>query len=238
MHAFLITGKTQEERLDKAKGMLEEYGATEIIELPTPKAKHYTKDIHELNHKLSLKGGNGERPRGVIIQDAHLLTTEAANSFLKTLEEPPGNTIIVLTAPNSDLVLGTISSRCTNIELGIGNYKLGKEEENKAEEVLQKLLKAEVGERLKFIEAIGTRQHALEFCVGQIHALRNLLLDTVNSTKPAKGRGYTNTYGCIPSGELALLIERLDQARRDLESNVNVKLAIGNLLLNYPILKS
>lgn len=218
MHAYLITGKTQKERFDKAKGVLEEYGAAEIIDLPTPKSKHFIKDIREINHKLSLK--SGEKPRGVIIQDAHLLTTEAANSFLKTLEEPPGDTIIILTAPNQDLVLPTIASRCTNIELGITNYELGREEKTKAEGVLQKLLGAGVGERLKFIEATVTRQEALEFCIGQIYAVRKSLIDAAGSTGSAK--------------EIAVLIDRINQTRKDLEANVNVKLALGDLLLNYP----
>lgn len=237
MHAFLITGKTQEARGERARKLLEEYGAMEIIELPTPKAKHYIKDIRGLNHKLSLKSSDNTRPRGVILEDAHLLTTEAANSFLKTLEEPPGNTIIILTAPNQDLLPETIASRCTNIELGIANYELGEEKKKTAQDLLTKLLAAGIGERLKFIEALGTRQQALEFCIGQIYAVRKLLVGTLNSTKsaePAKDRGYTDTYRCIPVNQLAALIDRIDQTRRDLEANVNVKLSLADLLLNYP----
>lgn len=231
MHAYLITGKTREERLDRAKEVLEEYGAAEIINLPTPKSKHFIKDIREINHKLSLK--SGEKPRGVIIQDAHLLTTEAANSFLKTLEEPPGDTIIILTAPNQDLVLGTIASRCTNIELGIappeasrtygGNYELGGEEKTKVEGILQKLFGAGVGERLKFAEGIKNREEGIRFCVEQIYATRKLLIQKINGESEA-----------ILIREVTELLDRLDQTRRDLESNVNVKLAIGDLLLNYP----
>lgn len=243
MHAYLITGKTQKERFDKAKGVLEEYGAAEIIDLPTPKSKHFIKDIREINHKLSLK--SGEKPRGVIIQDAHLLTTEAANSFLKTLEEPPGNTIIILTAPNGDLVLPTIASRCTNLELGIRNYELGNKEIQTAEEIFEKLVKGGVGERLKFLEATGTRQDALEFCAGQIHAVRKLLMEQLGNrgqlTNPSTAgveERYTDTYQCIPVNRLTALIDRINQTRKDLEANVNVKLSLGNLLLNYPNLKS
>lgn len=224
MHAYLVTGKTQKERLDRAKGVLEEYGAIEAIELLRPKAKHYIKDIRYLNHRLSLKSQDGTKPRGVIIEDAHFLTPEAANSFLKTLEEPPGNTIIILTAPNGDLVLPTITSRCTNIELGTMNYELGEEEERKAEEILQKLFGAGAGERLKFLEKIGTRHEALGFCIGQIYAARKSMIDAAGSTSSAK--------------EIVALIAKIDQTRRDLENNINVKLALGDLLLNYPTLKS
>jgi DNA polymerase-3 subunit delta' len=40
------------------------------------------------------------------------MRTEAANAFLKLLEEPPPNTIFILTAPSPEQVLPTIQSRC------------------------------------------------------------------------------------------------------------------------------
>ncbi len=54
------------------------------------------------------------RHRIVIIRDAHLMTLEAANALLKTLEEPPAYTIIILVADNNN-ILETIISRCTLI---------------------------------------------------------------------------------------------------------------------------
>lgn len=233
MHAFLITGSEKEERQTRARALLTEREAEEVIELPAPKTKHFIKTIRELNHKLSLKSSDATKPRGVILEDAHLLTTEAANSFLKTLEEPPGNTIIILTAPNEDLVLPTIVSRCQTIEMGNGEREMGEEEKIKAGETLQKLLGAGVGERLQFVEGVGTRQQALEFCAGQIYAARKILLEAANSAKP-KDREYADIYGRISLPQLTVLIERLNQTRRDLENNVNVKLTLGDLLLNYP----
>ncbi len=52
--------------------------------------------------------------RIVIIRDAHLMTPEAANALLKTLEEPPACTIIILVADNNN-ILETIVSRCSLI---------------------------------------------------------------------------------------------------------------------------
>jgi DNA polymerase-3 subunit delta' len=51
-----------------------------------------------------------------IIKDAHLMTPRAANGFLKTLEEPPGDTVIILLTVNSNLLLPTIVSRCQEIK--------------------------------------------------------------------------------------------------------------------------
>jgi DNA polymerase III subunit delta' len=54
-----------------------------------------------------------EAPRSAcIIEPADKMNTNSANSFLKTLEEPPGNAIIILITENADMLLSTIRSRC------------------------------------------------------------------------------------------------------------------------------
>ena len=50
-----------------------------------------------------------------IINDSNLMTKEAQNSLLKTLEEPPEYVTIILVASNENLFLPTIKSRCTKI---------------------------------------------------------------------------------------------------------------------------
>ncbi len=50
--------------------------------------------------------------RVVILMDAHRMTTEAANSLLKILEEPPGKLTMILISSQSNLLLPTIVSRC------------------------------------------------------------------------------------------------------------------------------
>src|SRR3954469_4630667 len=47
-----------------------------------------------------------------IIDEAHMLTKEAWNAFLKTLEEPPAHAIFVLATTERDKVPDTIQSRC------------------------------------------------------------------------------------------------------------------------------
>lgn len=48
----------------------------------------------------------------VVIFDAHLMTEQAANSFLKILEEPPAHSTFILSTSYPDNLLGTIQSRC------------------------------------------------------------------------------------------------------------------------------
>ena len=50
--------------------------------------------------------------RIVILEDVHTMRREAANSLLKTLEEPPAGNLLILTADSSREVLATLTSRC------------------------------------------------------------------------------------------------------------------------------
>ena len=72
--------------------------------------------VRELEHFLSLKIP-GDKPiaRIAIIEDAHLLTIEAQNALLKTLEEPPQDTALLLTAVQEQALLPTIRSRLQTI---------------------------------------------------------------------------------------------------------------------------
>lgn len=51
------------------------------------------------------------RPQVILIKDAHHMGREAQNAFLKLLEEPPENTLFILTAPSPKTLLPTIQSR-------------------------------------------------------------------------------------------------------------------------------
>lgn len=50
--------------------------------------------------------------RVVLLEDVHTMRREAANSLLKTLEEPPRNNLLILTAEASQDLLATLTSRC------------------------------------------------------------------------------------------------------------------------------
>lgn len=50
--------------------------------------------------------------RVVVLEDVQTMRREAANSLLKTLEEPPENNVLILTADSSQEILATLISRC------------------------------------------------------------------------------------------------------------------------------
>lgn len=67
-----------------------------------------------------LIGQVGRRPamgprRIFIVKEADRMTTQAQNALLKTLEEPPGATLIILITEHADRLLATVRSRCQSI---------------------------------------------------------------------------------------------------------------------------
>lgn len=74
--------------------------------------------IRELEHFLSLKvPGQSVIKRIIIIDQAQLLGLEAQNALLKTLEEPPLDTVVIMTAPSVQSLLPTIQSRLQTIAI-------------------------------------------------------------------------------------------------------------------------
>lgn len=67
--------------------------------------------IRQLTKELSYPPFESEM-RIVVIEDVHTMRREAANSLLKTLEEPPPNNLLILTAESSQEILPTLTSRC------------------------------------------------------------------------------------------------------------------------------
>ncbi|MCH2538753.1 MAG: hypothetical protein MK000_00170 [Anaerolineales bacterium] len=72
--------------------------------------------VRELVHRLSLKPIETNR-RVAIISNFEAAARPAADAMLKTLEEPPGNTIIIITTDNLASLPSTIVSRCTQLPM-------------------------------------------------------------------------------------------------------------------------
>ena len=74
--------------------------------------------IRDLIHSIGLTARFG-RYKVVILESAELMNRHAANTLLKTLEEPPGATVFVLVSSNSAQLLPTIRSRCQSIDFPV-----------------------------------------------------------------------------------------------------------------------
>lgn len=76
--------------------------------------------VRELQQFLSRKPLQSKYNLG-LLTEAHLLSLEAQNALLKTLEEPPGESRIILIAPQTSSLLATIVSRCLLTETEVIN---------------------------------------------------------------------------------------------------------------------
>jgi DNA polymerase-3 subunit delta' len=74
--------------------------------------------VREVEQAVSLAPFEG-RTRVVIIDPADAMSGGAQNAFLKTLEEPPPNSVFILIATREDDLLPTVRSRCRTIEFGL-----------------------------------------------------------------------------------------------------------------------
>jgi DNA polymerase-3 subunit gamma/tau len=71
-------------------------------------------DIRALRESIALAPVYGKK-RIYIIDEVHMLTLEAANAFLKTLEEPPQHALFILATTNPEKLPETVRSRLTNV---------------------------------------------------------------------------------------------------------------------------
>ena len=74
-------------------------------------------DIRDLREKVAYAPVSG-RHKVYILDEAHMLSSQAWNAFLKTLEEPPPRTVFVLATTEAQKVLPTVVDRCQRFDFG------------------------------------------------------------------------------------------------------------------------
>jgi DNA polymerase-3 subunit delta' len=92
--------------------------------------------IRDLEHALQMRASNGRR-KVAIVSDADRLQPQAANAFLKTLEEPPKDSLLLLLSALPEALPETILSRCIAIPLAPEGQPKNKAEEKKLVKLLQ-----------------------------------------------------------------------------------------------------
>jgi DNA polymerase-3 subunit delta' len=109
-------GLERGERPDSGSA-LPEHADLHWISIPEDKSSIGIDQIRALVHELSLTSYQGGG-KVAVIEPANAMTDSAANSLLKTLEEPPGDALLILVADRIGRLPATIFSRCQRIDLG------------------------------------------------------------------------------------------------------------------------
>lgn len=86
----------------------------DVIEIDAA-SNRSVEDAHNILEKVQYAPVQGKY-KIYIIDEVHMLTTQAFNALLKTLEEPPKNVIFILATTESHKVLDTIKSRCQRFD--------------------------------------------------------------------------------------------------------------------------
>jgi DNA polymerase III subunit delta' len=155
--------------------------------------------IRELQRDISYKPYESQW-KIYIIDHAEWMTQEAANSLLKTLEEPPVYSIIILLAEETDKILTTVISRCQKINLGdisrekLKEYLLKNSSERERVELISRLANGSMGRAIELLnnnEFLNIRQELFNFLLDlpstdtlNIFNNVNKLVDLLNSGFP------------------------------------------------------
>lgn len=131
--------------------------------------------IRELIRELNLRPTEAERKLAVIVA-ADRMHPSAANAFLKTLEEPPAGTVLLLLSTEPQHLLETILSRCLRLNLAGGGPQVSRESEAWLKGFAS-LLAASGQSRLERYRLLGE-------LAGQLHQLRESIAQRLEAQSP------------------------------------------------------
>ncbi|MBI3981058.1 hypothetical protein HY345_03610 [Candidatus Microgenomates bacterium] len=162
------------------------------------------------------------------INSAEKMTIPAQNAFLKSLEEHPDYTVIILCTLNFNLLLPTIISRCEKVLLFSPDLPL----DEKSLQMTQKNLtiifdEAALGKKFQLAEEKGKdKDSALNFLDQLVKEVRTILLF------PTSGKHAKLEMADFSKKKLISLIRNCEQTKAHLQANVNPRFALENLFLS------
>ena len=163
--------------------------------------------IKNLQKKLLYTPFNKTHQFG-IVRDAQLMTPEAQNALLKTLEECPEKTVLILTVNSETAVLQTILSRCTRVYPSEITKQIKKNENSDIATFLEK----PVYEQINEIETVTKENRTEEFLNKLTEYYREIHKQKMIQNK------------C--TARETKILEMLKEAKYRISKNVNPKIAL------------
>jgi DNA polymerase-3 subunit gamma/tau len=174
-------------------------------------------DIRELRESVAYAPVSGKR-KVYILDEAHMLSTAAWNAFLKTLEEPPPNTVFVLATTEAQKVPATVVDRCHRFDFHRPTVEQIASVVRRTAEAEQIQIPAEAVSALarsatgSFRDALGTLEQLVTYSGSEIE-----LGDVLAVLGVADARLLEQTVDAVAAGDargaLVVLAECAEQGR-------------------------
>ena len=201
-------------------------------------------DIRDLRERVAYAPVSG-RSKVYILDEAHMLSTQAWNAFLKTLEEPPPNTIFVLATTEANKVLPTVVDRCHRFDFarptvqqiaGVLRRVADAESIEIGDEAVALIARSATG---SFRDALGTLEQLLAYSGSSI-ALEDVLAvlgaadaDLVFSTMEAVASGSARD-ALLAAARLAESGRDVGRFFSDLEGHARALMVVQTLRGDVP----
>ena len=217
-HAVLLTGPAAETftgAVDASRGLLQ--GDREYLKTIAPDAKGTIsiETVRELISFFRLKvPGTRAIRRVAVIEQAHALTREAQNALLKLLEEPPADSVLLLTSDRPQELLTTIRSRVQTVQ--VQGAKLAPDSE--AVQLVKQVLSGTTYDRLLLVDGpLKPKDFAVQF-VGTLATVAEASLHAAAQKGNATERWQQVLNAAYTAGAA-------------MEQNGNTKLVLTELML-------
>lgn len=195
----------------------------QVLEVAEGKSEISINQVREFKEWVWRKPFLGKQKIG-IIQRAQKMSPEAQNALLKTLEEPPLSTSIVLLADDAANLLPTVVSRClmisklAEVEGWKSQKRIKVKEERVKDERVSLPTTASLSEAFKQAEDLSRKKNKEEVIQVLDDWIKILQSQLIHSDQAAQGR-------------LTKQLREMLKTKRHLISNVNVRFALENLFL-------
>ena len=200
--------------------------------------------IREIQRKIAEKPIVSNK-KVYIIDDAQVMTTEAQNCLLKTLEEPPEYAVLILITSNENNLLSTIKSRCTRIYFDPINEENIKKyiKDNLNIEISEKIIKLSQGSIGRIIK-LSEKQEVYEKLEKIFYDMKNKdLVDIIQISdeiyKSKEEINYVLEYMNFLALELSKQdlrylksIKIIEETKKRLTANSNFDMCIDYMLFN------
>jgi DNA polymerase-3 subunit delta' len=189
--------------------------------------------IRELERRATLRPLLARR-RVLIVDEAERMTGEAPQAFLKFLEEPPPETVVILVLPRTRAVPATVISRCQIVRFSARGDAAAAEMVGEAAAWIEEARAQGVAALFKRSERLD-RERAEALIDGCWLLCRDLLLARAGAppsllTDPARAEALAAEAARWSDAALYGAVEACRQARLALVNNVTPRLTVDTLL--------